>query len=417
MTLSKNKAPGPPDPGAPKTEVSHGLPRLVSDRGESVGMDERPFAPLSTYENELDRSADAAVDNARTFKPTKSFELVRASDMTFADPEFAIAGLVEIESLGAIFGKPGSGKSFIALDMACCVATGTRYHGRNVLQGAVIYIAGEGHNGNKRRLMAWEKHHGVGLSDAPLHFSRRAANLLDAAAADAVIAAIDRVAQTEGVTPRLVVIDTVARNFGVGDENSTKDMSAFVAGVDSIKHQYPGCSVLLVHHTGHGEGDRARGSSVLIGALDAEYRVELADGITSLTCTKMKEGAIAAPIAFKAHSVEIGRTAGNVPTTSLAFEEIAALGKTKGRARMSAANQMALDTFLRAKRDAGVADDLATSVHVEVWRKAFYASSTADNADAKKVAFQRARKALVEGGYLAVTDDFYRLARLPEGKA
>jgi hypothetical protein len=350
----------------------------------------------------------------KTIKPGMPFALVRACDMTFADPEFVIAGLVETESLAAIFGKPGSGKSFIALGMAASVASGTPYHGRDVMQGPVVYVAGEGHNGLRRRLAAWERHHGVSLADAPLHFSRRATSLLDPAAADAVIAAIESVAQAEGKPPRLIIVDTVARNFGAGDENSTRDMSLFVAGVDSIKGRFPGCSVLLVHHTGHGEGDRARGSSVLLGALDAEFRTELVDGITTLQGTKSKEGAIPPPIGFQGHSIEIGRTAKGEAVTSLAFEEVAA--PDKGQPRMTAAHSLALDSFHRAKRAAGLADDVAAGVDQETWRAEFYSSSTAENQEAKKVAFQRARKTLVAGGWLAVTDGVYRLARLSEAR-
>ena len=344
----------------------------------------------------------------------KPFELVLARDMVFADPEFVIAGLIETESLAAIFGKPGSGTSFVAIDMAASVASGTPYHGRDVLQGPVIYIAGEGHNGWKRRLRAWEKYHGVDLSDAPLRFSRRATSLLDPAAADEVITAIDAVTQAEGKPPRLVIVDTLARNFGAGDENSTKDMAAFVASLDSIKGRFPGCSVLLVHHTGHGEGDRARGSSVLLAALDAEFRTELVDGITTLQGTKSKEGAIPPPIGFQGHSIEIRRTAKGEAVTSLAFEEVAA--PAKGRARLSLANRLGMETFQRAMREAGKADDVSAAINIEDWRRVFYSAHTGDTPEAKKKAFQRVREALVAAGDLAVTDTQYRLARLPDAK-
>jgi hypothetical protein len=56
-------------------------------------------------------------------------------------------------------------------------------------------------------------------------------------------------------------------------------------------------------------------------------------------------------------------------------------------------------------------------VHVEDWRKAFYSGHTGDTQEAKKKAFKRARDALVGAGDLAVTDDVYRLARVPETKA
>jgi hypothetical protein len=153
-----------------------------------------------------------------------------------------------------------------------------------------------------------------------------------------------------------------------------------------------------------------------LGALDAEYRVEKSDEVTTLNCTKLKEGAIPEPVAFKGHSIEIGRTANGEPVTSLAFEEVVMPAKRAGCGCMTSAMKLALDTFMLAKRDAGNADDPSIGVHIDEWRKAFYSRHTADTIDTKMKAFRRARKALVEQGYLAVTDDVYRLARAPEAK-
>lgn len=69
--------------------------------------------------------------------------------------EFIVDGYFESDALSMIFGPPGSGKSFVALDVACCVATGTPWHGMKVKQGAVIAIVGEGLNGIGRRIKAW----------------------------------------------------------------------------------------------------------------------------------------------------------------------------------------------------------------------------------------------------------------------
>ena len=140
------------DRRAPKTSSANVIPFA-----DAVGMDDVPLPPMDAYASEVQSSGNSV--------PKQAFELVRASDMTFADPEYAVDGLLEVDCVGTIFGKPGSGKSFIAIDMACCIATGTPYHGRDVLQGAVVYIAGEGHNGLKRRQMAWEKHNEVRLSN------------------------------------------------------------------------------------------------------------------------------------------------------------------------------------------------------------------------------------------------------------
>ena len=55
MISRRNRSPIAPNSVSIKTEGPHGLPRLVSDHGESVGMDERPMPPLSAYQHDLDR--------------------------------------------------------------------------------------------------------------------------------------------------------------------------------------------------------------------------------------------------------------------------------------------------------------------------------------------------------------------------
>ena len=95
---------------------------------------------------------------ATAFVPQSAFALVRLRDMEFREPEFLIEGLAETSSLALAFGDPGCGKSFLAIDIAECVANGVPFHGRRVRKGLVIYIAGEGHNGLKRRTSAWEQH-------------------------------------------------------------------------------------------------------------------------------------------------------------------------------------------------------------------------------------------------------------------
>ena len=56
-----------------------------------------------------------------------------------------------------------------------------------------------------------------------------------------------------------------------------------------MKAEY-GCTILIVHHTGHSNKDRARGSSVMLyGALDAEFKVaEWGDLKILIENTKMR---------------------------------------------------------------------------------------------------------------------------------
>lgn len=235
----------------------------------------------------------------------KPFQLVRFGSIKPIAPKWTVKGLLEQDCLTLVFGDPGCGKSFFGIDVGASVATGKDWHGRKVNQCPVIYLAGEGHNGLARRRMAWEARHGRKLESFPFYVSTVAAPLISASTAAKVMEAVDVIATEEGA-PGLIVVDTLARNFGPGDENSTQDMTAFIASLDLIRARYQ-ATILLIHHTGHGDKQRARGAMALKGALDAEYRMEKdGSGVIRLVNQKMKDGPEPEPMAFRLRTVELG---------------------------------------------------------------------------------------------------------------
>lgn len=327
------------------------------------------------------------------------FQFVPVSDLTYRTPEYIIEGLLETETLGLMFGDPGCGKSFLAVDMALSVAAGTDFHGRTTKQGSVFFIAGEGHNGLARRFAAWSHARGVDLKGVPLFKSERAAQFLDGASAKAVADAVSNLAKSYG-SPALIIIDTLARNFGAGDENNTKDMSEFVVAVDDLKARFPNSAVLIVHHSGHAEKQRARGAMALKGALDTEYRVEK-DGLAlKLVNTKMKDAEPPQDLFFTFRQIEL-----DANTKSAVLDATDPPERTK---RLTPSQQLALTTYATAAAQSGVWDDGAfRGVHVDDWRETFYAKHTGDNTDAKKKAFQRVRGDLVASEQMSVQDDVY----------
>src|SRR5215831_5546339 len=102
--------------------------------------------------------------------------------------------------------------------------------GRAAEPGEVVYIYAEGMRGIKQRYSAWLKEHG--LTAAP-NFRALAVpvDMLDAKTVGSLAIAI----LNAGLKPRLIVVDTVARCFGAGDENQTRDMNAFVKGCDDLR--------------------------------------------------------------------------------------------------------------------------------------------------------------------------------------
>lgn len=344
--------------------------------------------------------------------PRKGFHLVAVNQLEYREPEFLLDGLIETDCLAMLFGDPAAGKSFVALDWAACIATGRTWKGRNAAQGPVIYLAGEGHNGIARRLRAWVKNTGQSLDDAPFFLSTAAAQFLDETHACDVAEKVRAVAEAEG-EPSLIVIDTLSRNLGPGDENS--DMAEFVQAVDELRREYQ-CTALIVHHSGHAAKERGRGGSQLKAALDVEYRVSKPEGspIVTLENSKMKDAPPPEPITLRLQEVELGTNKKGEPITSAVLVSCdPAQAKQAGNKRLTASLAAALHTFKTAARELGTLDSDGNfaGLHVEDWRQPFYDASTSDSADGKKKAFQRARDKLVEEGKLTVQRDIYHLSR------
>jgi len=70
------------------------------------------------------------------------------------------------------------GKTFIALDMAFSVATGTPWQGHDTKQGSVVYIAAEGVQGMAQRIDAWKTYHRVNQA-TDVYFLEAAVQLHD----------------------------------------------------------------------------------------------------------------------------------------------------------------------------------------------------------------------------------------------
>lgn len=337
-------------------------------------------------------------------KKPRTFRLRRAGELVPTAPAWLIRGYLERDALALVFADPGAGKSFLAVAWSCSVATGTDWMDQRTAAAPVVYICGEGHGGMARRFAAWQIRHGVSIADAPLYVSDAAAAMTNA---DALAEVLDSIDELEG-PPGLIVLDTLARNFGAGDENSTQDMGAFIQAADALKHRYH-CTVLLVHHTGHGDKTRARGAMALKGALDAEYRLDRDEtGVIRLEATKMKDAAFPEPMAFRLRPVDIGlMDEDGVPVTSAvldftSYEPPPVQGKT-GRGKWQTLAREVLDDLHarhRAAKESGGYDPDTARVSVEDWR----AECTARGLPRKK--FYAVRDSLSAAGEITIEHGF-----------
>jgi hypothetical protein len=347
----------------------------------------------------------------------RGFELVHVADLLGNDVphNWLIKGLIELDSLGQVFGDPASGKSLLAQDWSACIAAGVDWCGRAVAQGAVVYIAGEGHHGIKRRLQAWARHHDVDLSEAPLYVSKTPADLV---AADGLQAVLEALAAHPD--PLLVVIDTLARNLGAADENSSQDIGQFIAHLDLIRAQTH-ATILVVHHAGHEAKDRGRGSSALRAAWDFEYRLARNESRSVLTSTKAKDFEPAAPMHFEIEAVALDYTdEDGQPVTSavLVPSETERRNAERRKSTLTNAQKIALQALHDVVAKYGqspprsVTDNVRLPfgcriVEVERWRKHAYAMGISDGeTEAKRKAFQRAREGLQAREKAGVWEDW-----------
>ncbi|ENO8810601.1 AAA family ATPase [Photobacterium damselae] len=222
------------------------------------------------------------------------------------------------ESVGVIYGKSGSRKSFIAIDISCAIATGSSWHNQRTLKGAVVYVAAEGQMGISKRIKAWEI--ATGQQVEQLYTLGQAVVMSDTTSQSNLIEAIHVLEKHNDIKVVLIVLDTLARNFG-GDENNGDAMGKFIHGCDLVKAS-TGASVLCIHHSGKDVSKGGRGHSSLNAAIDYEFQVvhNSKTGLTTLKNTKMKDAEEAQDVVFNFQPIELSITSEEgEPITSLAL--------------------------------------------------------------------------------------------------
>ena len=258
---------------------------------------------------ELAKNAEVIVDQPKAaepeleqeaYNPTPQLLNIEAWDTIKDEPvEWIIDNVLPNKGFCALYGPPGSYKSFIALDIAEAVATGRNWMGNQVTSpGAVLYIAGEGHGGIGARIKACKINHQT-KDGAQIYVIRYQLNLRSSADDfNLLMESIDALLDRTGIELRLVQIDTLARAFGGGNENDSQDMGAFIHNCGRLQRKLD-CALMVLHHSGKDATKGLRGHSSLLGAVDTQLELQklvtddLKEGVAGtgiLTISKQKDG-------------------------------------------------------------------------------------------------------------------------------
>ncbi|WP_192359490.1 AAA family ATPase [Mesorhizobium mediterraneum] len=344
------------------------------------------------------------VDNDN--RPKSRFRMTWFDDIADSRPKHSlINGMLGEGEFTMVSGMPGSGKSVIMTDAACHVAAGREWHGRKVKQGLVIYVAAERQALTERRMLAFRKVHGV--KDVPLLVLGGMIDLTTGLAdADALATAINDAGKACGEPCVWIIIDTLTRTFGPGDQHQSKDMAKFVRSCDRLSEKTK-AHVTVIHHTGWA-GDRGKGAIDLDGAVDASFMVKKSASGYALECDGANDGDEGTICHFTMKGIEVGIDDEGEPTYAPVV--MPSDGVSAGEhlvATLKGHSAKALEVLTLACQNAG------RPIGEEDWRKAFYSTDPSAKAGTLKTRFKRARETLTEQGVVHYHEGTYWVA--PDG--
>ena len=198
--------------------------------------------------------------------------------------EYIVGNIFQLPSLSIVFGSPGSFKSFLLADLACCVASGKNWlppfgdpngKGQPVIQGCAVWIDFD--NGQRRTLDRFKAlGTAMGLpNDVPLRFTSMPFPGFDARDENQIT---ELQVIIEEQHAKLVIFDNLATISGNADENSA-EMAKIFFNFRRLSDN-TGTAIVVIHHPRKGSthqgrmGDRLRGHSSIEAAIDLALYIE-----------------------------------------------------------------------------------------------------------------------------------------------
>jgi hypothetical protein len=160
-------------------------------------------------------------------------------------PRWLVEELWGVRAVGVIGGAPKCAKTWLGLDMALSVATGTACLGRYAVPEpgpVLVYLAEDALPVVRERIEGMARHRGFDLARVEIHVITAPVLRLDRGSDRARLWETAR-----RLRPRLLVLDPLVRLHGI-DENHAGEVAELLAYFRALQRQLD-LAVLLVHHT------------------------------------------------------------------------------------------------------------------------------------------------------------------------
>lgn len=314
--------------------------------------------------------------------------------------EYLVKGVLTLGEVSAVAGPSKSGKSFVSIDIGMAVARGTEWLGRRVKRGGVIYQAGEGQKGIKKRLRAYRHRHGLTAGDnIPFVLMPARINLYkDDEQTDLFIAEAKHWASTFDVPLELIVIDTWSTATTGANENDGKDVGAVLERCDRIS-KATGAHVAIIFHL-NADGSKIRGHTSILANLENVLIVRQVEGhrdedgrqLREVVIDKNKDGEDGTKIKFVLAQVIIGQDEdGDNVTSCVVYPPNGEDRQIEdGKIPISAQEDVLLKSFEKAIVDHGVKAPMSFGLPADIlvvkWVKVLeaYDRLNFDNIDTEK---------------------------------
>lgn len=213
-----------------------------------------------------------------------------------------VKNLLPCIGVAFIYGASGSGKTFLALDLAAAIAEGRVWFGSKCTKAPVVYMPLEGAMVRKRTL-AWETRNGRPLPNGFRMTNGASFELLD----KCNLQGLEESVQKSVGLGAVIIVDTLARATAGLDENSARDMGPAIEAAEHLARQVQGL-VILVHHAGKNAANGMRGSSALFAAAETVIEVtsRVGKGAHSWRPEKLKDAESVGEHLFMLESVNLG---------------------------------------------------------------------------------------------------------------